>query len=160
MPKDAKNVSHPNLKARVLPHNDEAEQAILGCVMIDENAPVTILSELTPDDFYSGAHKLIFTAMQSLAQEDKPVDIVTLVQEVETMGCMEKVGGITYLTDLSNFVPSADNYKHYLAIVKKNSLLRRLIAVSGKIADNAFEGDPVSLVLFGGLIAVSMLGIL
>ena len=142
MPKDAKNVSHPNLKARVLPHNDEAEQAILGCVMIDENAPVTILSELTPDDFYSGAHKLIFTAMQSLAQEDKPVDIVTLVQEVETMGCMEKVGGITYLTDLSNFVPSADNYKHYLAIVKKNSLLRRLIAVSGKIADNAFEGDP------------------
>lgn len=62
MPKDAKNVSHPNLKARVLPHNDEAEQAILGCVMIDENAPVTILSELTPDDFYSGAHKLIFTS--------------------------------------------------------------------------------------------------
>lgn len=52
MPKDAKNVSHPNLKARVLPHNDEAEQAILGCVMIDENAPVTILSELTPADYY------------------------------------------------------------------------------------------------------------
>lgn len=133
---------HPNLKARILPHNDEAEQALLGCVMIDENAPITILNELKPDDFYLNAHKLIFQAMQAVSQKDKPVDIVTLVQEVETMGIMEKTGGITYLTELSNFVPSADNYRHYLEIVKKNSLLRQLISAGSRIADNAFEGDP------------------
>ena len=142
MPFDAKTSAHPNLKARVLPHNDEAEQAVLGCVMIDENAPITILNELKPEDFYQNAHKLIFQAMQSISLADKPVDIVTLVQELETMGCMDKTGGITYLTELSNFVPSADNYRHYLEIVKKNSLLRQLISVSSRIADNAFEGDP------------------
>lgn len=142
MPNFSRNDTHPNVKARILPHNDEAEQAVLGCVMIDENAPITILNELKPDDFYQNSHKLIFQAMQNISLSDKPVDIVTLVQEIETMGCSEKVGGITYLTELSNFVPSSDNYRHYLEIVKKNSLLRQLIAVSSRISDNAFGGDP------------------
>lgn len=142
MAQSGKNPAHPNLKARILPHNDEAERAVLSCVMIDENAPVTILGELTPDDFYVGAHKLIFSAMQSLALKDVPVDIVTLVQELDTAGTTEKAGGVTYLTELSALVPSADNYKHYLAIVRKNSLLRKLIAAGSRIADNAFEGDP------------------
>lgn len=141
MPPRAKEI-HPNITARILPHNDEAEQAVLGSVLIDEDAPITILNEIKSEDFYQPAHQHIFQAMQNISFSDKPVDIVTLVQEVETMGCMEKVGGITYLTELSNFVPSASNYRYYLDIVKKNSLLRQLISVSGKISDNAFSGDP------------------
>ena len=137
MAQSGKNPAHPNLKARILPHNDEAERAVLSCVMIDENAPVTILGELIPDDFYVGAHKLIFSAMQSLALKDIPVDIVTLVQELDTAGTTEKAGGVTYLTELSALVPSADNYKHYLAIVRKKSLLRKLIAAASRIADTA-----------------------
>ena len=142
MPFEPRVENHPNVKGRILPHNDEAEQAVLGSVLIDEDAPITILNEAKPDDFYQPAHKLIFQAMQNVSFSDKPVDIVTLVQEIETMGCMDKVGGITYLTELTNFVPSASNYRHYLNIVKKNSLLRQLVAVSGRISDNAFSGDP------------------
>ena len=98
MPFEPRVENHPNVKGRILPHNDEAEQAVLGSVLIDEDAPITILNEAKPDDFYQPAHKLIFQAMQNVSFSDKPVDIVTLVQEIETMGCMDKVGGITYLT--------------------------------------------------------------
>ena len=132
---------HPNVKARVLPHNDEAEQAVLGCVLIDEDAPITILNELKPDDFYQPAHKDIFQAMLNLSYKDKPIDFVTLVQEVEELGVMDGVGGLTYLTSLTTFVPSADNYRHYLDIVKKTSLLRQLISSSQKIMDCAYSGD-------------------
>lgn len=142
MPSKNTMQQHPNVKERIPPHNDEAEQAVLGCALIDQDAPITILNELKPDDFYQNAHKLIFQAMQTISLADKPVDIVTLVQEVETMGCLDRVGGITYLTELSGCVPSADNYRHYMDIVKKNSLLRQLISVSKNIADNAYSGDP------------------
>ena len=97
MPFDAKTSAHPNLKARVLPHNDEAEQAVLGCVMIDENAPITILNELKPEDFYQNAHKLIFQAMQSISLADKPVDIVTLVQELEPWGAWTRPAALRIL---------------------------------------------------------------
>ncbi len=136
------NKNHPNLAARILPHNLEAEQAVLGCVLIDEYAPLHILNELKPDDFYSPAHTKIFEAMLEIMHKDKPVDIVMLVQELETMGETENAGGLTYLTTLSNIVPSASNYAHYTDIVKKNSMLRRLIASAQKITDKAFTGDP------------------
>ncbi len=134
--------NHPNLKARVLPHNTEAEQAVLGCVLLDADAPIHILSELTPDDFYSKAHANIFEAMTLLSRRDEPVDVVTLMQQLDTMGLLESVGGLTYLTDLSNTVPGASNYKHYAGLVKKLSSLRKLIAAAQKITDVAFVGDP------------------
>ncbi|MDR2201261.1 MAG: replicative DNA helicase [Clostridiales bacterium] len=136
------NQNHPNLSARIPPHNIEAEQSVLGCVMIDRDAPVHILGELAADDFYLASHREIFTAMLNLMLADKPVDIVMLVQELETMGGTERAGGLSYLTSLSNLVPSASNYRHYTEIVKKTSLLRRLIAASQRIADKAFSGDP------------------
>ncbi len=132
---------HPNVKARILPHNDEAEEALLCCVLIDEDAPITILNELKPDDFYQNAHKEIFGAMLNLSYKDKPIDFVTLVQELEEQGVMDTVGGITYISAITSFVPSADNYRHYLDIVKKNSLLRQLISASQKIMDKAYSGD-------------------
>lgn len=157
MPEGNKNNKreHPNVKARVLPHNDEAEQAVLGCVLLgDENTVVTseltqigedpcsaILNELKEGDFYAPAHRLIFRAMSELYAKSKPIDFVTLVQEVEEMGEMSAVGGLTYLSSLTTFVPSADNYRHYVDIVKKTSLLRQLIASGQKIMDYAYSGD-------------------
>ena len=133
---------HPNLKARVLPHNNEAEQAVLGCVLLDADAPIHILSELTAADFYSKSHGHIFDAMVQISRRDEPVDVVTLTQQLDTMGLLESVGGLTYLADLTNCVPGAANYKHYVGLVKKLSGLRKLIGVAQKITDVAFVGDP------------------
>lgn len=134
--------NHPNLKARVLPHNNEAEQAALGCALLDDDAPIHILSELAPDDFYSKAHAHIFEAMTQISRRDEPIDVVTLTQQLDTMGLLETVGGLTYVADLSNCVPGASNYKHYVGLVKKLSDLRKLIAAAQKITDVAFVGDP------------------
>ncbi len=136
------NPEHPNLKARVLPHNNEAEQAVLGCALLDADAPIHILSELTEADFYSKSHANIFRAMTELSRRDEPIDVVTLAQQLDTMGLLDDVGGLTYLTDLSNCVPGAANYKHYVGLVKKLSGLRKLIGAAQKITDVAFVGDP------------------
>ena len=93
--KQDKIKEHPNVKARILPHNDEAEEALLCCALIDEDAPITILNELKPDDFYQNAHKEIFGAMLSLSYKDKPIDFVTLVQELDDQGLMVTLGVIT-----------------------------------------------------------------
>lgn len=136
---------HPNITARVLPHNAEAEQAVLGCVLIDEFAPVHILSELKEEDFYINAHKTIFSAMRTIMEKDKPIDIIMLISELDSLGQTDSVGGITYLTTLSNFVPSASNYVHYTGIVKKNAILRSLILSAQKITDRAFAGEDDAL---------------
>ena len=101
--------NHPNLKARVLPHNNEAEQAVLGCALLDNDATIHIIPELTPADFYGKAHANIYDAMVRISRRDEPIDVVTLTQELDTMGMLENVGGLTYLADLSNCVPGASN---------------------------------------------------
>lgn len=138
---------HPNVRGRVLPHNDEAEQSLLGCMLIDENAPITILSDVKKDDFFAKRNANIFEAMRHIYDRGQPIDIVTLVQECEVMGVTEEVGGIAYLTSLTTFVPSADNYRHYMGIVKKNGLLRRLIVSAQNIMDKAYgvDGDDTAL---------------
>lgn len=136
--------SHPNVKARILPHNDEAELAVFGCVLTADDkseAPIAILNELKADDFYQPAHRDIFQAMQNLWMRDKPIDLITLLQETEEMGVSDKVGGLTYLQSLTSIVTGSENYSHYLEIVKKNSLLRQLIAASQRIMDKAFSVD-------------------
>ena len=112
---------------KVLPNNLESEQAVLGCVLIDQDAQVDLLTTLDADDFYSEAHRKIFKAMQNIFAKNIPVDFVTLTSELEVEKELEKVGGIDYITFLTNVVPSAANYKHYYDIVYSNSLLRRLI---------------------------------
>ncbi|MBR2988741.1 MAG: replicative DNA helicase, partial [Clostridia bacterium] len=132
---------HPNVAARVLPHNDDAEMALLCCALIDEDAPITIFADVKPEDFYVKAHQDIYQAMLNLSLKDRPIDFVTLVQETEEMGVTESVGGISYLSSLTNYVPNASNCAHYLKIVKKNSLLRQIIASNQKIMDVAYSVD-------------------
>lgn len=133
--------NHPNVKLKIPPHNKEAEQAVLGCVLLDENAAVYVMSELETEDFYVDAHRKIFEAAQTLFRRNMPLDIVTIVPELEAAGQMESVGGISYLGALTGDIPTAANYKHYTSIVKKTSLLRRLIEAGQKIAEQAYTGD-------------------
>lgn len=142
MPKKSNEISnHPNVKFKVPPHNKEAEQAVLGCILLDENASVYIMNELDAEDFYVDAHRKIFEAAQTLFGRNKPLDIVTIVPELEAAGRMDEIGGLSYLSALTSDIPSAANYKHYTGIVKKTSLLRKLIQAGQNITEQAFTGD-------------------
>lgn len=133
--------------ARKLPHSLDAEQAVLGCVLIGEEAPHEILNELNEDDFYTDSHKSIFGAMKSLYLKSVTIDYVTLCDELETQNVLESIGGISYISTLTNIVPSAANYQHYVDIVKRTSTVRKLINSSQKIIDTAFDSDSAEDVL-------------
>lgn len=128
----------------ILPNNLEAEQALLGCLLIDIDTQTDILDKLTEEDFYQESHQLIIGAMKAVFNARKPVDLVTLADELENENSLEKAGGITYITDLAKITPSAANYKSYLEIVKRDSVNRRLIRASQKIIENAMEGSDAS----------------
>ena len=126
---------------RMMPHSIEAEQSVLGCCLIDDNVPVQVMNKLKQDDYYTQAHQTIFEAMNKIYQENKPIDFVTLTDELERMGAMESVGGIDYITTLTNIVPSAANFMHYVNIVKRDSVLRNLIKASQNIIEKSYEYD-------------------
>lgn len=128
------------LIARTLPHSIEAEQAVLGCVLIDENeAQIRILDALKEVDFYLSSHKVIFSAMLELYKKNSTIDFITLTAKLEETNTLLDVGGLNYIATLSNIVPSAANYEHYVEIVKKNSILRQLIKAGEKIVEQAYE---------------------
>lgn len=122
-----------NVKAREMPHSLEAEQALLGCLLIDVRIQVEVAAFLREEDFYAESHKYIFGAMESIIKENKPVDFVTLTDYLEKNAELERAGGITYITELTNVMPSAANYQRYLDIVKRDSMLRKLIKGSTEI---------------------------
>ena len=126
---------------KIQPHNIEAEQAVLGCILIDNQAQVDILSLMHEEDFYSEAHQQIFKSMSKVYQKSIPVDFVTLTDQLEKDGMLEKVGGIDYVTFLTNAVPSAANFNHYCEIVKSDSIRRKLIKSGQEIIENAFDNQ-------------------
>ena len=128
-------------RARIMPHNIEAEQAVLGCNLIDNDIAVDIMAKLKVEDFYTTAHQTIFDAMLNIYKKNNPIDFVTITDELEKQGAMESVGGIDYIATLTNIVPSAANYTHYVEIVKRDSLLRRLIKASEEVIKEAYEGE-------------------
>ena len=134
--------------ARISPNSLEAEQSVLGCCLLDEDSAFAIMSSLSPEDFYTEAHKTIFECMQEIFKQNKPIDYVTLTDELERRGLMESVGGIDYIALLTNIVPSASNSKHYVDIVKRDSLLRKLIHASQDIIDKAYSPDESDVLAF------------
>lgn len=124
---------------KILPNSLESEQAVLGCVLLDQEAQTDILSSLSADDFYSESHRNIFQAMQTIFSKSIPVDFVTLTNELEVEKKLETVGGIDYITFLTNVVPSAANFKHYCDIVSSNAIRRNLIKGGQKIVENSFN---------------------
>ena len=104
------NESSKNKTSKILPHSVENEQCVLGCALIDESAPISILNELKEGDFYLEAHKLIFHAMYQVYTAGRPIDLVTLVDELENENMLDSVGGYDYIATLTNSVPSASKH--------------------------------------------------
>ncbi|MBE5784652.1 MAG: replicative DNA helicase [Clostridiales bacterium] len=128
-------------EARVLPHSLEAEKSVLGGMLISDTAAELICEALKPEDFYLPAHQDIFSAMLSLYNRGDAVDSVTLTNALEQSGRLEAVGGITYITELSLFVPSAANVAQYIRIVEDRSVMRQLIRAGTEIVKDAQGGE-------------------
>ena len=123
-----------------MPYNRDAEMALLGCLLIDNEITSELVEKLTEDDFYQESHKYILRAMQRVFNSRKPVDLVTVSDELENEATIEKAGGIVYLTELAQIVPSAANYKSYYEIVTRDSVNRKLIRASRKIIETSMQG--------------------
>ena len=128
---------------RQMPYSIETEQAILGSMLISENAAVYICSNFKSDAFYSLSHKKIYEQMLRLYQRNKPIDFVTIVSELDKAGTLEEVGGVEYLTSLTNIVPTGSNYLHYAEFLKRDHVLRQLITAGEKIVQMAYESDDM-----------------
>lgn len=132
---------------KIMPNNLDAEQATLGCLLIDSMCQTEIMSILKSEDFYTDSHKNIFTAMYRIFQKNTPIDFVTLTEELEREGKIDAIGGIDYINFLSNVVPSAANFKFYVDIVKSNSVRRMLIKSGQDIIEKAYSDDDKEGVL-------------
>ncbi|MBR2616814.1 MAG: replicative DNA helicase, partial [Clostridia bacterium] len=116
-----------------MPYSLEAEQSLLGCILIDQELQNEIVTEIEEGDFYRESHKIVCSAMKKIAGSGKPVDFVTLSDELDGAGSLQKAGGIEYLTQLTTVTPSAANYRTYLEIVKRDSVRRKLIRSAAEI---------------------------
>ncbi len=128
-------------KFKVPPHSIEAEQAILGGLLLDNAAWDSIADMVWEDDFYRRDHRLIFQALSKLSGEGQPLDVVTVSEWLDRHKQLEGAGGLAYLGMLANNVPSAANIKAYAAIVRERSVLRQLIHVSTRIGESAFSTE-------------------
>lgn len=124
-----------------MPHSLEAEQALLGCLILDTKIQVEVSAYLSEDDFYTETNKYIFTAMDELIRSNKAVDFVTLIDALEKKGLLEQAGGINYIRELTNILPSSAGYQRYLDIVQRDALLRRLIRGSSSIIEDCIKSS-------------------
>ena len=133
---------------KVPPHSVDAEQSVIGGVLLDNEAINPVLEVLSADDFYVKGHQLIFEAMIGLSERMEPIDIVTLTTELKKLDRLEVVGGVDYLSQLVDAVPTAANTQYYARTVRELSVRRRLIHTIGEIADEAFStrGDIDSFI--------------
>ena len=125
--------------AKIPPQNTEAEQSILGSLMIDKDAIIKVADILSADDFYRQDHGEIYTAILQLFENRKPIDVVTLTDELEKAKKLKNVGGASYITTLVNSVPTAAHITTYATIVHQKATLRRLISTASQIAEFGFD---------------------
>jgi replicative DNA helicase len=121
------------------PHSVEAEQSVLGGLLLEGGALDKIADLLAEDDFYRREHRLIFQQIVQLAEKAKPVDVITVAESLERAGELDKVGGLPYLGGLADRVPSAANVRRYAEIVRERSILRKLAEVGTDIASSAYN---------------------
>ena len=127
------------MQERVLPHNIEAEQSVIGAMFLSKYAINRATEELYPELFYLDSHAKMFEVIKDLADNKKPIDITTVIEELNTRKYLDKVGGVEYLTEIVNSVPSAANVDYYIEIVRDKAILRRLIDVSTEITTSSYE---------------------
>jgi replicative DNA helicase len=133
---------------RIPPQNIEAEQAVLGAIFLQPSS-LTLASELLiPEDFYRASHQKIYNAMLELSDKGEPVDLVTVTSVLANSNILEEIGGVSYLSDLANSVPTAANIEYYGKIVEEKSILRRLIRTATGIAQDGYSReDEVEVLL-------------
>src|SRR5215469_11120963 len=124
---------------RVPPHNDDAERAVLGAMLIDESVVTQAQQILASDDFYSPRHRKIFEAVLSLYNKGIRPDLLTLNDELERRGKLGEAGGIDYVASLTHAVPSSANTEYYARIVQECSLRRGLISIAGEAGAKAYD---------------------
>ncbi len=135
-------------KLRVPPHNIEAEQSVLGSLMLDKDAIIKIADLLKPGDFYKNDHNLIYETMLELYEDREPLDILSISNKLEEKEKLKEIGGSTYLATLVNSVPSSAHIVHYAKVVQKKSLLRRLIKSASEILEMGYqESEDIEKVL-------------
>ncbi|MDR4932763.1 replicative DNA helicase [Companilactobacillus paralimentarius] len=130
-----------DITSRIPPNDKDAEQAVLGAVFLSQDALIEAMEYVEADDFYQHANQLVFQAMMNLNDEEEPVDVVTVQNELDRQNQIEDIGGVSYLAELANAVPTAANTSYYAKIVKNKSVLRRLINAATSIVSRSFEED-------------------
>lgn len=130
-----------------MPYNRDAEMALLGCFLIDNDIASELVEKLSEDDFYLESHKFILHAMQKVFAGRKPIDLVTVSDQLDGEGQLEKAGGIVYITELAQITPSAANYKSYYEIIARDSVNRKLIRASRKIIESSMEATDENTAL-------------
>jgi replicative DNA helicase len=126
-------------RIKLQPQSIEAEQSVLGGLMISPDAWDGIAEVVSAEDFYRADHRLIFRQIRNLAEASKPVDFVTLADQLQLSGELEAAGGHAYLAELAENTPSASNIRAYAQVVRERSALRRLIEAAQEIADSGFN---------------------
>ena len=126
-------MSQQDIVEKIPPHSIEAEMAVLGSMLIDHDSISSAIEILKEAYFYKDAHRKIFSAVVKLFDQNKGVDIITLIEELKKAGSLDEVGGPAYVTALSSSVPTAANFLHYAKIVKEKMLVRNLLGVQIKI---------------------------
>jgi replicative DNA helicase len=133
---------------RMPPHNIEAEQSVLGSLMLDKDAIIKVADLVRADDFYKDAHSDIYETVIELYDKHEPIDVLSLSNRLEEKGQLERMGGSSYLASLVNSVPSASNVAHYAKVVQKKALLRRLISAASDILEMGYdESEDVDKIL-------------
>lgn len=133
---------------RIPPQNIEAEQSVLGAILLDKEVLSSVTEIISSQDFYREDHREIFEAIMDLYEKGEPIDLITVAEQLKVRGSLEAVGGLEYLTNLANLVPTTANAKHYAKIVEEKSILRRLIKASSEIINMGYEAaEEVSYVL-------------
>ncbi len=126
---------------RIPPQNLEAEQAVLGAILLDKDAIITVMEIIEAEDFYRTAHQRIYQAIIVLMEKGEPIDLITLTAELQNKKILEEVGGVSYLTDLANAVPTAANVEFYAKIIQEKAIIRKLIKTATEIAGTGYAGN-------------------
>jgi replicative DNA helicase len=129
---------------KTLPNNLEAERSILGAILLDDKAVLTVFEKLKTEDFYLDSHRKIFEKMLYLLSTSRPIDLVTLKEELQRANEIESIGGAAYLASLTDGLPRALNIEYYAQIVKEKSTLRRLIRISNEIMSRSYQDEELA----------------
>jgi replicative DNA helicase len=127
------------MEGRLPPHNLEAEVATLGAILLDAPAITRVVDYVRPDDFYRQAHTRIFDAILKLWDRGESIDLITLTNELQAAGQLDRVGGAAYISSLTTAVPTSANVEYYAQIVQQTSLRRRLITLAAEITESCFD---------------------